>query len=309
MYKFAIIGLGHISQYYIAAINKNPDISLVALCDKNKKNDVYKQLNAPFYTNYKKMLEANDLDAVVILTPNYTHCEIARYAINKKINVLCEKPLGATVEECKQNIALAEVKKIILFTAFHRRFNKNFLQLKKHIDLQQNLQSICVRYFEDINKHSGGENWYFNPKKSGGGCVMDNGINVFDLILNFVSDPVIKSVELLYKNDGIDVKALIKLTDQAANVDITVYLDWISENEIKDILIKTSEGSLGADLLSGFPAFKESLWHEYEGVITEFVNLLRTKKCAFVDERNLKAMRLVEDTYDLSKISCLASLR
>lgn len=302
MYRFAIIGLGHISQYYITAISKNPDVSLVAFCDKNDKPEILKKYNVPFYNDYKIMLNKELLEAVVILTPNYTHYEIIGYAINKKVNVLCEKPLGLTIQECQKIITFANKENIILMTAFHRRYNKHILQLKKNLTEFSPL-SISFRYFENINEHSGGEGWYFDLKKSGGGCVLDNGINIFDLLLDFIHKPIIKSSRLLYDKNGMDILAHIDLIDEVTSVNIMVDLDWVAAEEIKDMVIETREGKTIVNMLSGFPTFKQSLWHEYEGVVSAFTELLKINKFTFFDNRSLKAMELVSGAYQYATTS------
>jgi len=308
MYKLGVVGLGTIFQYYEAAVEKNPEISLVAFCDKKRGNEISKKYKVPFYTDYRVMMDKQKLDAVVILTPNQTHYEIVNYALKKQIHVLCEKPLGITVSECERIARLAYTQKTIVMTAFHRRYNRYIVQLRKKIKATDRLQSIHVRYFEDINVHSGGENWYVDPMKSGGGCVLDNGINIFDLILDFVPDPVVESGQLRYQENKLEVEASIKLICKRLNARITVDLSWVSAEEIKDITITTSTDQMSADMLAGFPSLKGSLWHEYEGVVNDFVQLLKHKSRAFFDWRSLKAMQLVGDVYEITKAERLFEL-
>ncbi len=78
--------------------------NVVALCDVNDQRtkealDVFPK--AKTYWDWRKCLEQKDIEAVVICTADHHHAFIANWAINRGLNVYCEKPLGITVEEVR----------------------------------------------------------------------------------------------------------------------------------------------------------------------------------------------------------------
>ena len=102
--KIAIIGCGgiarvaHMKQY----MKLTEDYEIVAACDvlSDRAEQFAKDFGIPaFYTDYKQMLDIEELDAVDICTPNYLHSIIAVEALNRGLNVLCENADGFKIAE------------------------------------------------------------------------------------------------------------------------------------------------------------------------------------------------------------------
>ena len=93
---FALVGTGGIAQSYAQAFEDHPEARLAAVADirADAARALSERFNCPSYTSYKAM--ANDgkrFEAVIICTPPNTHEEISVYFLERKIHVLCEKPL------------------------------------------------------------------------------------------------------------------------------------------------------------------------------------------------------------------------
>src|SRR5665647_3161197 len=100
--KVGIIGAGLIGKKRAAALADLPDRStLVAVCDVD--GERARQLAGVYgveaYENWTDLLGRNDVDAVVVATPNCYLSEIAVAALSSGRHVLCEKPLGRNPEE------------------------------------------------------------------------------------------------------------------------------------------------------------------------------------------------------------------
>jgi hypothetical protein len=97
----ALIGVwGRGTAHYNVLRNEN----VVALCDVNDlrtKEALELFPKAKTYWDWRKMLDQKDIEAVVICTADHHHAFIANWAINRGLNVYCEKPLGITVEEVR----------------------------------------------------------------------------------------------------------------------------------------------------------------------------------------------------------------
>ena len=94
--KGAIIGLGVIAEVHIGVLkNLNIDVSCVCDIDREKAEAFVAQhkISSKIYTDYRQMLDKEEIDVVHICTPHYLHAEMCIYALNRNINVLCEKPL------------------------------------------------------------------------------------------------------------------------------------------------------------------------------------------------------------------------
>lgn len=104
--KAAIIGLGVIGKVHYNILKKE-GVEVVAICDTDdgvleKIDEVRK------YTDYKTMLDNEDIDVVHICTPHYLHADMTIYALERNVNVLCEKPLCIR----KEDIARIMTRKI-----------------------------------------------------------------------------------------------------------------------------------------------------------------------------------------------------
>jgi len=116
--RIGVIGCGRIAGVHINGYARNNNVELVAFCDIKEDNAQQRahRFNARSYTDYKKMIKEENLDGVSICTPPFTHKEIAIEALNKGINVLCEKPLAVSVNEAKEMVEAARNNGVLLLS-------------------------------------------------------------------------------------------------------------------------------------------------------------------------------------------------
>lgn len=265
----------------------------MAVCDREPSKAVAAPPGATGYTDHVRMLAQERLDAAVVTAPNDMHARLCADAIGSGAAVCVEKPLALNLAEGEMVTALARERGMPLFTAFHRRYNSEFTALLKRI-AGRTVTEVTVRYLERIEEHAGEETWYLDPDRSGGGCVADNGPNAFDLVETLLGRAEVTGARVERDGAGVDRRADIAL--QAGTARARVLLDWSYPGERKDVEVRTAEGSVWrADLLAERPAFKESLWHEYEGVAADFAARVRTGRV--VEETGLSALRLVDEVY------------
>lgn len=142
--KFAIIGCGRISYKHVEAIiNNNKDAELVAVCDiikekaEKRKNEYLSKVTdeaVAVYTDYKLMLDNEKIDVVTIATESGYHPEIAMYCMNKKKNVICEKPMALSIKDANAMIECARSNSVKLCISHQNRFNKPIRLLRKAVE-------------------------------------------------------------------------------------------------------------------------------------------------------------------------------
>lgn len=298
-HTFGLIGLGVISKYFVSAVQKNPSTELVAVSARTRRTlDSFNADGVTRYENYQDLLSDPRIQAVIIATPNNTHEEIIRTALHAGKHVLCEKPLTIGVESTRELVGFAHKKDLLLMTVFHRRYNRELASLFVNKDLQSRIIRIHARYLENIADHSGSTKWHYNLKESGGGCVIDNGINVIDVIQTLVGELSLESAQFGLRGEGItrhDATALLNYKFKKGLA--TIELDWYYAGEVKDIVIYLEDGStICKDMLAGSAEFKGSLWHEYEGALQEFV--LQLESGVFKqDLASIRAIAAVHSAY------------
>jgi predicted dehydrogenase len=290
-----IVGLGVISRFYIEALEQLPSLNLVAVCDLRPEALAPFEGRAECYTSHQDMLEHAVLDAVVVNVPNDVHVPVCRDIIEAGLAVCVEKPLAIDLHEGRELAALADRRGVPLFTSFHRRYNSNVLALLNSLPSDQPVTSLTVRYLERIEEHAGSDRWYLDPARCGGGCVADNGPNAFDLVRLFLGDVTIEDAQVVRDADGVDRSARVFLRANSGAA-VEVELDWSYPGEVKDISLELADGTrLGADMLAGYPDFKQSLLHEYVGVLSHFSRILTSTCDSSAD--GVAALELVDAVY------------
>lgn len=112
------IGINGMGWSNVTAASKVPGVNIVALCDVdqnvlNKRKSELAKLNVDaskvsFYSDYRKLLEQKDIDAVIIGTPDHWHALIMIDACAAGKDVYVEKPVGNSIEECRTMVAAQE---------------------------------------------------------------------------------------------------------------------------------------------------------------------------------------------------------
>ena len=98
--KIGIVGIGSMGTDHVDHVIALPNTELTAICDRSfalLEADDYPDL--PRYTSYERMLDAADLDAVIIATPHYDHPDMCLQAFERGLHVLVEKPIAVHVKE------------------------------------------------------------------------------------------------------------------------------------------------------------------------------------------------------------------
>ncbi|MFE6387534.1 Gfo/Idh/MocA family protein [Nocardiopsis dassonvillei] len=295
--RTGLVGLGVISRFYLEALRTAPGLDLVAVCDRDPGVLAAHPVGARGYTDHVRMLDETGLDALVVTAPNDAHAPICADALRRGVAVCVEKPLALDAVQGEALAGLARDRDTVLFTAFHRRYNSALARLRRDLDGRR-VEELTVRYLERIEEHAGTDTWYLDPARCGGGCVADNGPNAFDLVEWLLGPAEAESAHVTRDAAGTDRRAEVVL--RAAGARARVLLDWSHPGERKDVEARTADGAvLTADMLEGHPGFKDSLWHEYVGVLAEFER--RVRGGVVEDPGGPSALRLVGDAYRLAE--------
>ncbi|MBR5460755.1 MAG: Gfo/Idh/MocA family oxidoreductase, partial [Clostridia bacterium] len=192
----AIIGLGGISRgCHIPAWKKMDFVEIVAVCDiiPEKIESYKKQFNLPDalgFTDYKDVLEIEGLDFVDICTPNLYHSVIAVDALEKGINVFCEKPDAVSVEEALKMKNAAEKAGKTLMVMRNNRHRNTSRYMKKFIADGKMGDIYCGRCGWQRRRGIPGKGGWFTTKElSGGGPLIDLGVHMIDLSIWLMGNP------------------------------------------------------------------------------------------------------------------------
>lgn len=259
--KVAIIGVGgmgntHLKNYVTLGAQ------IVAVVDSNfeKAQAVAKEFNCKAYSNYQELLDNEELNAVSVCTPPVFHKDAVIACLNKKINVLCEKPMAATAVEAKAMNDAAAANGVMLMLAYCHRFQWQVEIVKQWIN--EGKFGKIVLYENRFGGMAAMENRWFSKKEiSGGGMVLDTLTHSMDLYRFLVGDAKSVKASIHTNNPKLNVDDTAVLLLQSNDGVIgTLEGTWyapVTENQI------TVSGSKGTAYIS---YNKDNLTYCFEGM-------------------------------------------
>lgn len=165
-----VIGAGRAGMIHAANFRSRvPHARLVAVADPVEAAAVNACIELEvdkYYIDYRKALEDDEVDAVVIVTPTVYHREIAVAAAGAGKHILCEKPMAMDENECDDMIHHAQKNGIKFQMAFMRRFDESFIQARGILDSGEIGPVVMVR--SNTRGPSVPQKWMYDISKSNG---------------------------------------------------------------------------------------------------------------------------------------------
>jgi predicted dehydrogenase len=188
--RIAIIGAGAVSDYHhVPAIRLDPRAELAAVCDTDTKLLEKRRADwkIDFATTDPEAVCADErVDAVIIATPNFTHCPIALAAARHGKHVMCEKPLGVRAGEAEQMLRAAEEAKVVHMTAFTYRFAPSMKYLRHLLKSGALGQPRHFRSQRFLDWPETSWGWRQYKDKAGAGDLYDMTIHRIDFAMDLL---------------------------------------------------------------------------------------------------------------------------
>ncbi len=212
--RLGLIGAGVMGRLRAQALLRVPALELRAIADADETRlrampgtpDILRS------TDYSRMLERGEIDAIVISTPTHLHEEMVLAALDAGKHVLCEKPLANSVASCRKLVDRAAAAGKVLAVGFNHRYFRSVRYLKNAIDSGTIGDLDHLRVFgghEGLGQLRG--EWMYQSAHSGGGAMMDIGIHLTDLV-RYVAGEIVEvygtATNRIWKIDGSEDNAL-----------------------------------------------------------------------------------------------------
>lgn len=138
MIRVGLVGLGGVAGIHICAYDRIKEAKIVAVADAlgeaAKSYHLAKDRGAKLYTDFEKMIECEELDAIDICAPTHLHKEISIKALERGLHVICEKPMASSYSDACQIAEAAEKSGKLFMTAQVVRFMRPYKYLKSVIE-------------------------------------------------------------------------------------------------------------------------------------------------------------------------------
>lgn len=198
LHRCVLIGLGRraLDDHLPALYPRVHSIELVGVCDANPGRasvlHEYVQEKAPdeqprFYTNLQEMLDREQPNLAIISTPHHTHLHIAEELLKRKIPFLKEKPFAINLDEAKQLVSMIEHYSGHMRLCVQRRYHPLYVYGKKAILHLGPIRHFMARYQLNADAYYFG--WRSRTETAGGGCVIDMGYHLIDLLYWYFGVP------------------------------------------------------------------------------------------------------------------------
>lgn len=194
--RIGIIGMGRMGLTHYPIINTHPAVEIVSVADTSSLIlDMMRKYipGLKTYTDFKDLLNAGDVDGVIICTPSSLHFDACKLAAENGVSVFCEKPFTTSPEQALELADMFEKKGLINQVGYVNRYNPVFNKVKEFIEdgLIGKLALVKGEFYScTIIKPQSSKGWR-SSRANGGGATYEMGAHILDL-LNYLLGKVEK---------------------------------------------------------------------------------------------------------------------
>lgn len=182
--RLAFLGVGWIGRNRMEAVLAGGEASACAVCDTAA--DMVESARAlvpgaRITESFDELLETKP-DGVLIATPSAVHAQQAIRALDEGAAVFCQKPLGINATEVAAVVNAARRDNRLLGVDFSYRETRAMKAVRRLIQ-QGEIGRVYAVDLVFHNAYGPDKPWFYNPSLSGGGCMMDLGVHLVDILL------------------------------------------------------------------------------------------------------------------------------
>ena len=184
---YAIYGCGNIANVHAQSLHEISSVELIGAADISceRSRDFAKKYGIGTFQSYDELLDCEAVDVVTICTPSGTHADLAVEALQRGKNVILEKPMALTVEDCDRIIEAVEKSGKKLTVISQLRASEDIKRAKKIIDSGKlgklTFCEVRMKYYRAPEYYQ--DSWHGTAKMDGGGALMNQGIHGVDILL------------------------------------------------------------------------------------------------------------------------------
>lgn len=256
MIKAAVIGVGAMGRQHARIYNELDEVELVAVADvdENTARNTARLYKVNWYTDYRAMLDGENLDVISVAVPTCLHRQVALDVIDRGIHLLVEKPIAGTAEEAQEIIDRATEQGVKLMVGHVERFNPAILELKRRLD-----RGELGRIFQIHARRLGP----FPERVRDVGVVIDLATHDLDVMRYLTGSEVVRiyaETEREIHTDREDLlSGLVKFADGTLGV---LNINWLTPTKIRELSVTGERGMFLADYLTQDLYYFENSYNE-----------------------------------------------
>ena len=316
--RLGLVGAGAIAQLaHLPVLARIRGAELVAICDNDgpKAGALAQRLGVPdIFTDIDDMLDSEEIDAVVIATPNHLHEPHVLRALKQKVHVLCERPLSLTIDGVTRILKAAEAADRKVVVGNNHRFRSDVQQLSRFLQGGELGRVIGMRAGQ-YQFRGGGQGWRQRKAEAGGGAFLEYGYPLLDLALWLADFPeAVRVSASMDRASGASVEDMMLVHLECAGISFSFDVSWayVGQEERWWFEVISSRGSARLSPLrvvkelNGRPtnvsptgaAARESVFlQSYRAEIAHFIAMLNDEAAYDPPVDQIAVMRVIEAIY------------
>lgn len=317
--RLGLVGAGAIAQLaHLPVLSKIKGAKLAAICDNDgpKAGALAQRLGVPdIFTDIDELLDSDELDAVIIATPNHLHEPHVLRALKAKVHVLCERPLSLTTGGVNRILAAAEAADRKVVVGNNHRFRSDVQQLRRFLEGGE-LGRVTGMRAGQYQFRSAQQGWRNSKAEAGGGAFLEFGYPLVDLALWLTDfpEPVRLTAHMdRAKSPGVEDAMLVHL-ECANGISYSFDVSWsyVGQEERLWFEVVSTRGSARLSPLrvvkelngrptnvspTGAAARESAFLQSYRAELTHFVSMLKDESPYEPPTDQLKVMRVIDAVY------------
>ncbi|MGW2249722.1 Gfo/Idh/MocA family protein [Kitasatospora sp. NPDC001660] len=188
--RAAVIGLGHQAlEDHLPGLLGSHRAELVAVCDSdpNTLRERQESLQVPAFTRTVDLLDAVAPDFVIVAVPHCAGRAVIEECAARGVHVMKEKPFATTLTEARELAAICQAGQVELMVTLQRRFNPIYTSVVQFLDQIGTPFLLDAQY--TFHTDDPGAGWRGDVRQAGGGCIIDMGYHLVDLLLWYFGLP------------------------------------------------------------------------------------------------------------------------
>ncbi|MBZ0301534.1 MAG: Gfo/Idh/MocA family oxidoreductase [Anaerolineae bacterium] len=278
MLKAAVIGVGSMGRNHVRVYRELEGVELVAVSDQSEETAAHigAVYSVPHYTDYLRMIEECKPDLVTLAVPTDKHYKVGLDLIERRVNLLIEKPIASTLDEATELVQSARQSGVILAVGHIERFNPAVIELRRRLR-----EGMAGRIY---NIHAQRLSPYPTRIRDAG-VVIDLASHDIDLMRYLLDQPITRLYGETLRSINSDREDMFNgvLRFQSGAVGV-LDVNWITPKKVRMLTITGTRGMFSCDLLS-----QELFFYENETAPSQWdaLSVLRG-----VNEGNILGIRI-----------------
>ncbi len=229
--------------FHAPFLHIHPNFNLYACVERSQKNIQQYYPATKSFSDFEIMLTDENLQLVIINTPNTTHFDLATKALLAGKHIVVEKPFTVTTEEADQLMALAAKQQLEIFVFHNRRYDSDFITVKQIIQ-QGLLGSIveCEIHFDRFSQNVSNKLHKEIPVK-GTGVLYDLGSHIIDQALQLFGMPKAVLADIFAMRSVSKVDDYFELLLYYPNKRVRLKASYLVKEQPFGYMIHGTEGS------------------------------------------------------------------